>query len=113
MLVNAPMDVPVPAVTPDILAMSEEDQSLLRYLETLPYDDDAIFLPKHAAPSLELRAFADGAYTTTDNSRRVPGQAATGATKRGLSEDRDMDSLARLRAKNRLAQAKYRGRLRV
>jgi hypothetical protein len=111
MLVNALMDVPVPAVTPDILAMSEEDQSLLRYLETQPYDDDAVFLPMHAAPSLQT--FADGAHTTTDNSGRVPGQAAQGATKRGLSEDRDMDPLTRLRAKNRLAQAKYRGRLRV
>jgi hypothetical protein len=111
--VNALMDVPVPAITPDILDMSDEEQALLRYLESLPYDDGAAAVPMHAAPSFELRAFPDGSHTTTDTSELVPRQVARGAAKRALLEGRDTDRLARLRAKNRRAQAKYRGRLRV
>jgi hypothetical protein len=53
------------------------------------------------------------AHMTKDNSERAPAQAARGAAKRGVSEDGVTGPLARLRAKNRRAQAKYRGRLRV
>jgi hypothetical protein len=108
-MVDALFGLPAPALMPDGLDGSDDVDSFLRYIESLP---DGAGAQLQSSSSHDFWASADGAPTTMDASEHSHGHKGH-TVGRDRSRGADLELMARVRERNRRAQASYRRRLKV